>query len=146
MSDKLEKLINLAKSLIGRPYKYGATTKDAPRFFDCSLFTQYIFKKIGVNLPRSTILQAAEGKEVSSGNIKAGDLMFLHGMRGFYNKKFPKGIGHVVLYIGNGKTVHAASKRIREKPKVSEHGEVEERSADYVIKKYGPLITIKRYV
>lgn len=72
--------------------------------------------------------------------------MFLHGTQGFYNEKFPEGIGHIVLYVGDGKTIHAASKRIREKPKVIERGAVEERNVDYVIKKCGPLIIIKRHV
>lgn len=145
---KISLLIKTAKSLAGRPYKYGAKIGRTrpPRFFDCSLFTQYVFKQVGVNLPRSTILQAGEGKKVLSEDIKAGDLMFFHGSQGFYNKKFPEGIGHVVLYIGDGKTIHAASKRIREKPKVVERGVVEERSVNYVIKKYGPLIIIKRHV
>lgn len=146
MSDKVDRLVRLAKSLVGRPYKYGARIDDAPRVFDCSLFTQYVFKQVGVNLPRSTILQAGEGKKVSLYKIKAGDLMFLHGSRGFYNEEFPEGIGHVVLYIGCGKTVHAVSKRIREKPQVIERGAVEERSVEYVVKKRGPLIIVKRYV
>ncbi len=41
------KLVELAKSLIGKPYKYGAKPEDAPETFDCSSFIQYIFKKIG---------------------------------------------------------------------------------------------------
>lgn len=143
---KVLRLTKIAKSLAGRPYKYGAKMEEAPRFFDCSLFIQYVFEQIGVKLPRSTILQAGKGKEVSLGKMKAGDLMFLHGSRGFYNEEFPEGIGHVVLYIGDGQTIHAASKRMREKPKVVERGVVEERSVEYAVKKYGSLITIKRYV
>ncbi|MDP2593287.1 MAG: C40 family peptidase [bacterium] len=139
-------MISVAKSLVGRPYKYGAKMADAPNFFDCSLFTQYIFKQIGVDLPRSTILQASEGEEISLENVQMGDLLFFHGEQGFYNKKFPDGIGHVVLYTGDGKTIHAASERIQENPKVVEKGEVEERDLDYVIKKCGPLIIIKRII
>ena len=147
MSEKesqISKLIFVAKSLIGKPYKYGATMADVPNFFDCSLFTQYIFKQIGVDLPRSTILQAEAGTEVALENIESGDLLFLHGTQGFYNKKFPAGIGHVVLYIGDKKTIHAASERVQENPKVIEQGVVEERELDYVIGKYKPIIVIKR--
>ena len=66
--EKIKKLIETAVSLIGRPYEYGAyLNPDADKkiAFDCSSFIQYIFGKVGVELPRSTILQAAApGKEV----------------------------------------------------------------------------------
>ena len=143
---KIAKLIKIAESLVGRPYKYGAKMENAPNFFDCSLFTQYIFKQIGIDLPRSTILQADNGVEIGLESIKPGDLMFFHGEQGFYNKKFPAGIGHVILYAGDGKAIHAASERIRENPKVMELGEVEEKDLDYVMKKCKPLIVIKRII
>lgn len=146
MLEKVEKLIQVAKSLVGMPYKYGAIMADAPNFFDCSLFTQYIFKQVGVDLPRSTILQAEVGSEIKLENIQPGDLLFFHGTQGFYNKKFPQGIGHVVLYIGDGKTIHAASERVQEKPNVIEEGTVEEKGLDYVIEKCKPLIIIKRII
>ena len=79
-------------------------------------------------------------------NIKPGDLLFFHGERGFYNKKFPEGIGHVALYTGSDKTIHAASERIQKNPEVVERGEVEERDLDYIIKKCKPLIVIKRII
>lgn len=120
--------------------------KDAPNFFDCSLFTQYVFKQIGIELPRSTILQADAGDEISLENIQPADLLFLHGTQGFYNKKFPQGIGHIVLYIGSKQTIHAASKRLQENPKVIEEGAVEEKDLDGVIEKWKPLIVIKRII
>jgi len=146
MKNEVEQLIEIAKNLIGKPYKYGAKMEDAPNFFDCSLFTQYVFKQIGVDLPRSTILQAEEGDKINLESVKPGDLMFFHGERGFYNKKFPDGIGHVILYTGDGKIIHAASERVQENPKVMERGEVEEKDLDYVIKKCGLLIVIKRII
>src|SRR3989344_2302692 len=97
---KILKLVALAKSLKGRPYKYGATMKDAPRFFDCSLFTQYLFKEVGVALPRTAIEQAMIGKKVLLNKIKEGDLIFMKGEIGRYNKYFPAGIGHTGIYIG----------------------------------------------
>ena len=138
------KLIALAKELIGKPYKYGATLEEAPHHFDCSSFTQYLFKQIGIELPRSTIFQAECGEEIQLENIQPGDLLFVHGVRGFYNQKFPQGVGHVVLYIGNGKTIHAASRRIQEKPVVIEDGGVEENDVSEIIEKLKPLVVIKR--
>ena len=143
-TEKKEKMIGFAKSLIGKPYKYGAKPEEAPNFFDCSSFTQYIFKQIGIELPRSTILQADCGEKIELDKIEPGDLLFLHGTQGFYNKCFPEGIGHVILYIGNGKTIHAASERTNEKPAVIEKGEVEERNFTEILEKLKPLVVIKR--
>lgn len=137
------KLVELAKGLIGKPYTYGAKPEDAPRTFDCSSFIQYIFKQIGIDLPRSTILQAEHGTEAKLENIEIGDLLFMHGTQGFYNQKFPGGIGHVILYIGNNQTIHAASRRIQENP-VVEKGQVEEGNLQEIIEKLKPLIVIKR--
>src|SRR3989338_5677656 len=114
---KIQKLIALAKSLKGVPYKYGATMADAPRFFDCSLFTQYLFKEIGVVLPRTAIEQAMVGRKVLLQKVKEGDLIFVKGEIGRYNEYFPKGIGHVSLYLGKGKVTHAERKRISGKYK-----------------------------
>ncbi len=133
-----------AKGLIGKPYKYGARPEEAPEFFDCSSFIQYVFKQVGIELPRSTILQANEGTAVTLEEIEPGDLLFLHGTKGFYDEKFPGGIGHVVLYIGSGKTIHAASRRIQENPEIIENGQVEEKDLDEVMEKLRPLVIIKR--
>lgn len=145
-----EKLVATARNLIGKPYKYGAAPEEAPDYFDCSSFTQYIFKQIGVELPRSSILQAADpqGREIvpidDFSNLETGDLIFFHGTHGHYSLRFPHGIGHVVLYLGNGKIVHAASHRIQEQPRVVEEGQVEERSLGEVIEELKPLVVIKR--
>ena len=138
------KLVATARGLIGRPYKYGATPEEAPDYFDCSSFTQYLFGQIGVELPRSTILQADCGEAVNSKNMEPGDLLFFRGTRGFYNTQFPQGIGHVVLYVGDRKTIHAASRRIQEQPRVVEEGRVEEQILEEVIEKLKPLVVIKR--
>ncbi len=139
-----DKIITLAKTLIGKPYKYGAKPEEAPDFFDCSSFIQYIFKQAGIELPRSTIMQAEAGVPVDVKDIQAGDLFFLHGVRGFYNRNFPQGIGHVILYIGDGRTIHAASRRVQENPVVIEEGAVEENDLQTIIQKAGPLVVIKR--
>ncbi len=140
------RLIEIAKNLIGKPYKYGARPEEAPEFFDCSSFIQYIFKNIGIDLPRSTIEQASKGEKIENlSDLKIGDLIFFHGTHGHYNPKFPEGIGHIALYIGEDKTIHAGSKRIEENPKIVEIGQVEERELDELIKKLKPVITIKRF-
>ncbi|MBI2592935.1 MAG: C40 family peptidase [Candidatus Colwellbacteria bacterium] len=143
--EKVAKVIGITRGLIGRPYKYGAKTEEAPEFFDCSGFVQYVFKKAGVELPRSTIEQAAEGIEVEIEKLKPGDLIFAHGKYGHYDPRFPEGIGHVAIYIGDGKVIHAASRRIEEKPIREEGAVIESSLADY-ISGWAPVVVIKRMI
>jgi len=145
MDKKIEAIIKTAENLIGVPYKYGAKKEDAPDFFDCSLFIQYLFEQIGIDLPRSTIEQAREGTEVRLENIQPGDLIFMHGSRGHYNKYFPQGIGHIGLYVGNNQVIHAASTRIKEKP-IIEKGSVVKSSLEEFLEGWKPLVTIKRII
>ncbi|MFH1161916.1 MAG: NlpC/P60 family protein [Candidatus Jorgensenbacteria bacterium] len=114
------KLVALAKGLVGRPYKYGAAPEEAPNFFDCSSFVQYVFKQIGIELPRSSILQAADpqGKEIALAhdfsNLETGDVLFARGRKGHYDDDLFGGrqmtIGHVGLYLGNGEIIHSRHK------------------------------------
>ncbi|TAA72875.1 C40 family peptidase [Planococcus salinarum] len=88
-------LVATAMSLRGVPYKFGGTTTAG---FDCSGFTQYVFKKNGKNLTRTTLTQFAETDKVTT--PKVGDLVF------FANTYRP-GISHVGIYIGNNQFVHS---------------------------------------
>lgn len=147
MKQEIEKIITLARSLLGRPYKYGATEADVPQFFDCSLFVKYLFKEIGIDLPRSTLYQAHNGVEVELKDIIPGDLIFMHGSKGFYDSKFPQGIGHVLLHVGDGKTIHAAGERLKDYPeKIVEVGQVVEEDLAQVLEIYKPLIVVKRFI
>lgn len=114
--EKTEKLFKTARKFIGRPYKYGAEIKknDKTTPLDCSLFTQMVFKEIGIELPRSSILQATKGKEIFvKKDLRSGDLLFFEGERGHYrhdifrNKKLY--IGHVGIYTGNMNIIHATN-------------------------------------
>lgn len=88
-------IVATAMSLRGVPYKFGGTTTAG---FDCSGFTQYVFKKNGKNLTRTTLTQFAETDKVTT--PKVGDLVF------FANTYRP-GISHVGIYIGNNQFVHS---------------------------------------
>jgi len=100
---------------LGKPYKYGAWWQEAPKIFDCSTLTQWLYKQIGIEIPRVSIDQAAVGRRVPPrlGSLKTGDLIFLRGRQGRYNVRFPSGIGHVVIVTGPEEYVHASSKKIR---------------------------------
>ncbi|WP_418657984.1 XkdQ/YqbQ family protein [Clostridioides difficile] len=82
-----------AKKHLGKPYKWGG---NGPSNFDCSGLMVYCFKKVNVNLPRTSRQQATKGKKIEKNNLQAGDLVFFHNP-----------ISHVGLYIGNGEYLHA---------------------------------------
>ena len=107
--EKIKKLIQLAYRYLGKPYKYGAKPYRAPKEFDCSSLVQHLYKKLEVQLPRTALKQASIGKVVKPvlANLKPGDLIFIKGGWGHYNPEFPEGIGHVALYVGDGKVINA---------------------------------------
>ncbi len=59
---KKKRILYFALKQLGKPYKYAAKKYEIGKFFDCSSLTQYLYKRIGIELPRSTILQAECGK------------------------------------------------------------------------------------
>lgn len=91
-------LIARAKQFIGTPYKWGGT---GPLGFDCSGFTQYVYRQFGINLPRVSYQQASVGKRISLKELRPGDLVF------WDNSSRNKGADHVAIYIGNGLVIHA---------------------------------------
>ena len=99
VSSLRQQIVNYAKQFIGNPYVWGGTS--LTRGADCSGFTQSVFKKFGIYIPRTSRSQAGSGKRVSLDKIQPGDLIF-------YTKNGR--INHVVIYIGNGKVLGAASK------------------------------------
>lgn len=92
-SAKGKEVANYACGFVGNPYVAGGTslTKGA----DCSGFTQSVYKAFGYSLPRNSTSQRSVGKEVSYAEAEPGDIIC-----------YP---GHVAIYIGNGKIVHASS-------------------------------------
>lgn len=92
-----ENIANYAMGLIGKPYSFGST---GPNSFDCSGFVYYVFKKFGINLPRTSQSQAYVGTRVSRNELQPGDLIFSN----TYSS-----LSHVGVYIGDGKFVHAAN-------------------------------------
>ena len=84
-------LIAYAKQFIGVPYVWGGSN---PSGFDCSGLVQYVYNHFGIRLSRTTKTQINEGRPVGRNELQLGDLVF------------PSN-GHVTLYVGDGKVLHA---------------------------------------
>lgn len=97
------KIAAYAKRYLGVPYKFGAKPYAQSKRFDCSTFTQHVYKHFGQTLPRTARDQAKRGHSVSRSNLKVGDLVFFTVKGRFKSDRIP---GHVGIYIGNGNMIH----------------------------------------
>jgi cell wall-associated NlpC family hydrolase len=89
-----ELIVDYAVSTQGKTqYVYNADPAKAPWIADCSSWVQYIYKRYGISLPRTSPLQSHVGFPVSFQSMKKGDLMFF-GSSGR--------VTHVGIYMGNG--------------------------------------------
>ncbi|RFU43335.1 hypothetical protein DZF91_01725 [Actinomadura logoneensis] len=91
-SGSARKAIDFAYAQMGKPYVYGA---DGPNSYDCSGLTEKSWAAAGVNIGRDTYAQWANVKHINKSDLQPGDLVFFNSL------------GHVGLYIGNGKMIHA---------------------------------------
>jgi cell wall-associated NlpC family hydrolase len=86
-------VVTYARHLLGIRYVYGGSS---PRSgFDCSGFTRFVFAHFGVALPHYSVAQFNLGRRVSRRGLKPGDLVFFNGL------------GHVGIYVGRGRFIHA---------------------------------------
>lgn len=95
-------LIENAQSLVGVPYLFGGSSRSG---FDCSGYTQYVFKGAGISLPRTAAGQFGVGTSVSRNALQPGDLVFF--------TTYASGASHVGIYIGGGSFLHASSTGVR---------------------------------
>jgi murein DD-endopeptidase len=87
-----ERAAKIAVRMVGTPYRWGG---EAPSGFDCSGLVRWAYGRVGVELPHSSYALYGVGKRVSSGHMKPGDVLFF------------EGLGHVGLYLDDGRMVHA---------------------------------------
>ncbi|NBI06003.1 peptidoglycan-binding protein [Senegalia massiliensis] len=100
--DKLtQNIINESKKYLGVPYRYAGST---PSGFDCSGYTQYVYRKLGISLSRSSVGQANNGSRVSRNNLKPGDLVIFEGT-------YKPGPSHTGIYLGNDMFISATSSK-----------------------------------
>lgn len=74
-------VVEIAFRYLGVPYVWGGST---PAGFDCSGFTQYVFRQVGIELPRTSAAQRYAGTVVSASEARAGDLIWWPGHVGIY--------------------------------------------------------------
>ncbi|MFC4600473.1 NlpC/P60 family protein [Cohnella hongkongensis] len=98
-------LLEFARKYIGVQYVFGTGPYEQSKAFDCSSFTQHVFDRFGVELPRLARDQAEKGRFVSRDELQPGDLMFFYVPGRF---KSDKTVGHVGIYMGNGNMIHAS--------------------------------------
>lgn len=88
-------VVDYATQFVGNPYVWGGTS--LTNGADCSGFVQSVYSNFGVSLPRTSYEQQNAGTEVSYADAQPGDLI-CYG-------------GHVAIYMGDGKIVHASNSR-----------------------------------
>jgi cell wall-associated NlpC family hydrolase len=92
--------VDFTRKYLGKPYVYGASSGNA---FDCSGLTTYVMKNFGIKLERTASQQFKKGIPVAKEDLKPGDLVFF--------SSNGKTIGHVGIYIGDHKFIHASSSK-----------------------------------
>jgi cell wall-associated NlpC family hydrolase len=87
-----QQAVRLARKQLGVPYVYGGSS---PSGFDCSGLVSWVYGRLGIGLPHNAAALYGVGRRVPLGSMRPGDLVF-----------FP-GLGHVGMYIGHGRMIHA---------------------------------------
>jgi cell wall-associated NlpC family hydrolase len=87
-----DRAATLALRMVGTPYRWGGA---APGGFDCSGLVRWAYLQVGLDLPHNTHALYEVGQIVPRNELQTGDLLFF------------TGLGHMGLYLGGGKMVHA---------------------------------------
>jgi cell wall-associated NlpC family hydrolase len=113
-----QRAVRLARRQLGAPYVWGGAS---PSGFDCSGFVSWVYGRLGINLPHNAAALYSVGRPVPRSALKPGDLLFF------------SGLGHVGMYIGRGRMIHA--------PQSGEHVEVQSLAS-----RRGSLVGARRIV
>jgi len=88
-----QRAATIAVREVGVPYRWGGASPASG--FDCSGLVYWTYRRLGIALPHSSYALYDRGRQVARSRMKAGDLLFF------------SGLGHVGIYIGRGRMVHA---------------------------------------
>ena len=87
-----ERAAQLARTQLGVPYRWGGAS---PAGFDCSGLVMWAYGRLGIPLPHNAAALFGVGRAVPRSALRPGDLLFF------------RGLGHVGIYVGQGRMVHA---------------------------------------
>lgn len=90
---KAERAVRFALDEVGVPYRWGGESPSTG--FDCSGLVRWAYAQVGIDLPHSSYALYGEGRRVTGSTLAPGDILFF------------EGLGHVGLYLGRGRMVHA---------------------------------------
>ena len=90
---RAERAVSFAVEVVGIPYRWGGESPSTG--FDCSGLVRWAYGRVGIELPHSSYALYGEGRRVQDAGMQPGDILFF------------EGLGHVGLYVGRGRMVHA---------------------------------------
>lgn len=90
-----QSVVDYAVQFVGNPYVWGG--ESLTNGADCSGFVMKIYEAFGVDLPHSSYKLRSVGYSVSASDVQPGDIICYS--------------GHVAIYMGDGKIVHASNKK-----------------------------------
>jgi cell wall-associated NlpC family hydrolase len=88
-----ERVARIAVKAVGVPYRWGGESPETG--FDCSGLVRWAYGRIGIELPHNSYALYSVGRSVPRARMEPGDVLFF------------EGLGHVGLYLGRGRMVHA---------------------------------------
>ena len=97
--EAVQKIVDEAMKYYGWEYTWGGSNPEEG--FDCSGLVQWCYLQAGIELPRTSREQFEWCEEITVDELKAGDLLF------YQNESSGGEIGHVAIYIGDGKVYEA---------------------------------------
>jgi cell wall-associated NlpC family hydrolase len=90
---RAERAVKVALEAVGTPYRWGGESPVTG--FDCSGLVRWAYRRVGVELPHNSYALYSEGRRIPEPSMEPGDILFF------------EGLGHVGLYLGRGRMVHA---------------------------------------
>jgi peptidoglycan DL-endopeptidase CwlO len=88
-----DRAAKLALRAVGVPYRWGGSSPSSG--FDCSGLVYWTYGRLGIDVPHSSYALYGRGRRVARSRLRRGDLLFFYGL------------GHVGIYVGRGRMVHA---------------------------------------
>jgi cell wall-associated NlpC family hydrolase len=90
---RAERAVRYALDAVGIPYRWGGESQATG--FDCSGLVRWAYGHVGIDLPHSSYALYGVGRRAATSRLEPGDILFFDGL------------GHVGLYVGDGRMVHA---------------------------------------